>query len=235
MNLADTFVENARSRPDHPAIEDGERVVSYAELEALANTAAANLINEGIKPGDIIGLALPESVEYAALLWAIAKVGAVIFLINVPLVRSEREVELGGHRLKAVIVASDFPSLPSGARVILLEVIFAKCPEAAMPVIPTALGDQHPLFCVHSSGTTGTPKTFMTSHIQAAGLLHDSEKYLRWTSEDRHVTLVGMGFYSGCRLCLAAQSLGATIVINRARSVEELVQLVREKELRRSL
>ena len=40
MNIADVFAETARKRPDHAAIEDGGRIVSYAGLEALANTAA---------------------------------------------------------------------------------------------------------------------------------------------------------------------------------------------------
>ena len=81
VNIANVFVENARKRPDHPAVEDGDRVVSYAELEALANTAAANLLKDGVEPGDIVGIALADSIEYVALVWALARIGAIIFSI----------------------------------------------------------------------------------------------------------------------------------------------------------
>ncbi len=52
--------------------------------------------------------------------------------------------------------------------------------------------------------------------------------YLRWTPEDRYVALVRMSFFSGSRRCLAALFLGTTIVINRARSAQDFVQLVQE-------
>ena len=160
MNFAAAFSENACIRPDHPAVEDGERIVTYAELEALANTAAANLLKEGIEPGDIVGLGLPDSVEHVALFWSLARIGAVVFPINVQLLRGEQVAGLGEHQLKVVIVEGAASALPSEARAILLKTVFAKRLDAAMPVVLDGPGDDHPLACVQSSGTTGIPKTF---------------------------------------------------------------------------
>ena len=101
MNIADAF--QARGRPGHAAVEDGKRIVTWARLEALANCAAANLLKQDIAPGDIVGLALPDSVEHIALLWALARIGAVVFPINAQLLRNEAEIGLGQHQLKAVI------------------------------------------------------------------------------------------------------------------------------------
>ena len=92
------------------ALTDGERIVTWAELEALANRSAAHLTREGIAPGDIVALALPESVEYIALLWSLAWIGAVIFPINAELLRSEDEVGLGARQLKAVIMEESAPA-----------------------------------------------------------------------------------------------------------------------------
>ncbi len=50
MNISDAFSAHARNHPDRAAVEDGERIVTYAELEALATCAAVNLRNEGIVP-----------------------------------------------------------------------------------------------------------------------------------------------------------------------------------------
>ena len=97
MNITEAFAAHARSRPNHAAVEDGEQIVTYAELEALADCAAANLLKEGIARGDIVALALPDSIVHVALLWALARIGAAAFPINMDLLRSENEVGLGGH------------------------------------------------------------------------------------------------------------------------------------------
>jgi len=64
MNIGDVFSENARLPPDHPAVEEGDRIVSYAEL---ADRAAAGLVRDGVKPGDIVAFLLPYSLEQVAL------------------------------------------------------------------------------------------------------------------------------------------------------------------------
>ena len=61
MNITDILTEHARNRPDHPAIEDGERIVTYGGLDRLVDGAAANLQAAGIEPGDTVALLLGES------------------------------------------------------------------------------------------------------------------------------------------------------------------------------
>ena len=82
MNIADAFAEQARTRPDHPAVEDG----------------------------DTVGLALLDSVEQIALIWAMARVGATMFMLDAALLRSGHETRIGGCRLKAVIVEGAAPT-----------------------------------------------------------------------------------------------------------------------------
>jgi hypothetical protein len=45
VNITDVFTELAKTRPDHPAIEDGDRIISYGDLDPLVNNCAANLQN----------------------------------------------------------------------------------------------------------------------------------------------------------------------------------------------
>ena len=163
MNIADAFAEHARTRPDHPAVEDGDRVVTYGELEALANTAAANLLSEGIEQGDIVGIALADSVEQVALIWARARVGATMFMLDAELLRSGQETRLSGCRLKAVVVEEAVPDLPSETKAIPLAAVFRNNPKTPPLAVLDGPGDQHPLFRVQSSGTTGTPAACSSS------------------------------------------------------------------------
>ena len=55
----DVLARAARRRPDHIAIVDGERRLSYAELERLANRLAASLLDLGIAPLDRVVVQCP--------------------------------------------------------------------------------------------------------------------------------------------------------------------------------
>ena len=229
MNIAEAFAAQARRRPGHATVEDGKRIVSYGELETLVNGAAANLRAEGIAPGDIVGLALPNSIEHVALLWALASIGAIFFPVNTSLLRSAGEVGLGTRQLKGVIVLESAPALPSGTNPMLLERIFAKTPDAGRAFV--APGGSNPLCCVQSSGTTGTPKTFVRSHDQMIASFHDGAPSLRWTNEDRYLALIRLRFSASCRNCLAALFAGATFLINRTENAEEIVSRVQQQRV----
>ena len=103
MNLADILDQHALTRPDHPAIQDGERIVSYAELKSKVVAAAANLNDAGIGFGDLVGVILNDSVEYIVVNYALAKLGAINIPINGRLPPSERERVVEGIGIKAVI------------------------------------------------------------------------------------------------------------------------------------
>lgn len=229
MNIAEVFAAHAESRPGDAAVEDGERIVTYAELAAMAGSAANYLQQEGIAPGDIVGLALPDSVEHVALFWSLAQIGAVVFPINAPLLRCEAEVGLGRNQLKAVIIAHAAPALPSETRVIQLAAIFADHLKTRPPA--AAPGGHAPLCCIQSSGTTGKPKTFLMSHNQLIASFQSREEFLRWTAEDRYAAFIRPSFSAGCRLCFAALFAGATVIFMTSNSVGELVRLVQDKRV----
>ena len=55
-----------------------------------------------------------------------------------------------------------------------------------MPAVPTADGDQAPLFCVQSSGTSSKPKTFMIAHSHFIGSCRRIVDIANWVLEDRY-------------------------------------------------
>ena len=230
MNIADVFAAHASNQPDYPAVEDGERIVAYAQLQELANCAAANLAQEGIAPGDIVALALPDTIEHVALIWALAKIGAISFPINAQLLRSEDEVGLGKHQLKAVIAVEGAPALPEDSRIFFLGKLFARAPHLEPPA--TAPGGEHPLCCTQSSGTTGTAKTFLKSHDQAAiAAFHSDESSLCWTAADRYLALISLSFSASSRNCLAALHAGATIILDHSELVRERIRTLQDKRV----
>ncbi|MGI5327819.1 AMP-binding protein [Actinomadura nitritigenes] len=67
-----------------PAVADASsgRSLTYGELATRIGAAAAGLLREGIRPGDVVGLHLPGGPEFALALHAVTAAGAVPFPVG---------------------------------------------------------------------------------------------------------------------------------------------------------
>ena len=86
--LGETIGDNLRriaaAHPGREALVDlptGRRW-TYAQLDADTDTLARGLINQGIEPGDRVGIWSPNCAEWVLLQYATAKAGAVLVNIN---------------------------------------------------------------------------------------------------------------------------------------------------------
>ncbi|MFZ9415481.1 MAG: AMP-binding protein, partial [Alphaproteobacteria bacterium] len=77
MNLADALAHHVRARPDRPAIVQGDRVVLYRDLDGIVRRGAAHLDALGIGEGDVVGIALRDSIDHLLALYMAARRGAV--------------------------------------------------------------------------------------------------------------------------------------------------------------
>lgn len=75
--LGEAFTRMARERPDRPVVTDDDTTWTAAELEAHANRWAHDLAGRGVRPGDLVSIALPNVAEHYALTLAAWKLGAV--------------------------------------------------------------------------------------------------------------------------------------------------------------
>ena len=75
MNVADLFRKQARIRSGRPAAVQGERVTSYAELDARTDRLAHALLAEGVVAGDRVAILSENSTAFLDLFIAAAKIG----------------------------------------------------------------------------------------------------------------------------------------------------------------
>src|SRR5262245_27203537 len=68
--------------PEAPALIDGERTLSFAELHERALRAARGLADLGVGPGDRVALWLPNVPAYPILYFACARLGAIAVAVN---------------------------------------------------------------------------------------------------------------------------------------------------------
>ena len=143
--LADAF---ARYRND-PAItdKDGERTLTYGELDDLAGRCAARLRAVGINAGDRVIIRMGRKSEYIAAELAVLRLNAVV----IPLVPAYPE-----ERVQYIMADSE-------ARLIADESIFDGIESfPAIPFPNETEGEQSSgrkiVFIFYTSGSTGTPK-----------------------------------------------------------------------------
>ena len=91
LNLAVTLVESARRTPEHPAILNAGKAITYAELDADASRFANVLAGLGVRRGHKVVLMLPNIPEFAVAYYGILKLGGVVVPANI--MYKAREIE----------------------------------------------------------------------------------------------------------------------------------------------
>ncbi|GAA4097197.1 acyl-CoA synthetase [Nocardioides kongjuensis] len=188
LNIADLFEHAVDAVPDKPAVQVGDDVISFAELEAESNKLAHYLQAQGIGTGDHVGLYAKNSIEHVIALIGILKVRAVAINVNYRYVAGELEylfdnadlVGLVHDRVYAPLVAEVAPRFPDLRTIIAvpnplepgdasdlssfggvtLEDALAGQSDAR-DFGPRSADDIH---IIYTGGTTGFPKGVMWRH-----------------------------------------------------------------------
>jgi len=228
MNIAEALDQSFSQRPAHPAIEDGERIASYADLAALTRRCAAGLRRLGVGRGDFVVLALPDSIEHVALICALARIGAVTASLDGASPAVDLRRAIAGFTPAAVVT-------PDGAR------LFAELPATALADVVAAGEDEMPrepyvdpdapLMLVQSSGSTGVPKRLLLTHRHMAARNRRLIAAMSLNRDDRYFMAVPLSFLSGRRRCLSLLSLGGTVVFNRTTSVDGALATLRDRRI----
>lgn len=105
QSLADLLRRSARRWPDKPAIVCGSTQWTFAEFDALCTRLAAGLAARGVSPGDRVAVLARNSHGFAALRFALARLGAVLVPINFML--QPAEVAFILRHAGATVLATD--------------------------------------------------------------------------------------------------------------------------------
>ncbi|MCX4387921.1 amino acid adenylation domain-containing protein [Micromonospora peucetia] len=192
--LAHAVLAQARRTPDAVAVVDGDRRLSYAELDAASAGAARALLRAGARPGQAVAVHLPRGWQLVCVMLGILRLGATV----VPLDR-QSPPERRAHMLRdsaavAVVHGTDVPGgLPDGVRPLPVEALFpvddppGADGEPAPRVAPAPVA-----FVFYTSGTTGRPKGV---EVRDAGVLRLARPgYLELTGAPRYASLANPAF-----------------------------------------
>ena len=174
MDLSDLIERNAAFTPDKPAIVFEGKVLSYAAFGArIEHTARALKAEFGVGRGDRVAILSLNRPDYLVLLYACARLGAMLVPLNWRLAVAEQLFILSDASVKVLVLEQTFaevlPALEKrlpGTAIIGLDFV-PRQGSAFDQLLKQARGDDGrnpdtdltcPLLIVYTSGTTGRPK-----------------------------------------------------------------------------
>jgi len=183
--LADLFEASASLYLAKPALICGDRSLSYGELNELADRVASRLIATGIRPGQILGLWLPRSLDLLVLQLGIAKTGAAWLPFD-----ADTPVD----RIKVCLDDAQAAGLLScqakADDLIGLEHPLWLAEDLTAPLQTPALRRQKvqptdPAYVIYTSGSTGKPKGIQINQGAICHFLRSENAVLGIRAEDR--------------------------------------------------
>lgn len=207
----------------------GARRFTYSEFDGLIARTAGVLQELGIRQGERINLHLENSVEFLALWFAAARIGAVIMPTNTASTVDELEY-LVGHSGSRLIFAQS-PCLSAVERVAercgcvegivicgpddcghpSLDQLIAKAPA---PQERAAIEPTDDAAILYTSGTTARPKGVQVTHANYIYAGETVAKAIRLAPEDRHLTVLPL-FHGNAQYYSTMSTLvtGASLVL----------------------
>jgi non-ribosomal peptide synthetase-like protein len=211
----DWMWENGRG--DHPAVDAGDVVLTYGQLDARANQLARHLLAHGARPGDRIGLLFDQAVHSYIGMLAVLKINASYVPLDVgfPSDRLSYIVQDAGVRL--ILSLSHLRDRLEHLAATLLcvdEVQALVAAESDRRLSDAEKGAPVDQLCyiVYTSGSTGRPKGVAIAHASICNFVRVAAEVYGIEERDRVYQGMTIAFDFSVEEIWVPLVVGATLV-----------------------
>lgn len=208
------FEAQAEKTPRQIAIRCGGEQKNYQTLNEASNKLARHLQQQGIKPGDCIGICLEPSVDILVAVLASLKAGAAYVPMDANYPQDRLAHMLENAQISALLTHSELQSrLPTGQCQLLMldeneaDIAHFDCSNLNLECSPEDL-----LYVVYTSGSTGKPKGAGVRHRNESNLLHWYNDEYGINEKDKVLIISAFGFDLTQKNLFAALTRGGQVV-----------------------
>ncbi|MFC7448504.1 amino acid adenylation domain-containing protein, partial [Rhodococcus daqingensis] len=187
--LAERFAAMAARSPEAPAVSDAHHTLTYGDLASRVNRLARLLTSRGIGPETVVAVALPRSIDYVAVLIAVATAKGCAVPVDVTWPGDRIASVLADAEPGSVIstraVAADLPL--TGRQTLLLDAPDTVAELAGLSGLPVAEAATLPdavAYLVYTAGSTARPKPVSITHRGVLAAFADTRSRFGFDSSD---------------------------------------------------
>jgi amino acid adenylation domain-containing protein len=191
QSIPERFEKIVRLYPDHIAVKTETQGVSYAELNAMANRVAREIVKRQGTESEPVGLLIDKGVEQIAAMLGILKAGKFFVLLDSTFPLERNAAISKDTRPPLILVHTDNVAygsklIDSADKLINVSTIDSSSTsdDLYIEISPDAISN-----VIYTSGSTGTPKGVIQTHRSKMHLVMLHTQILQITCKDRCILL----------------------------------------------
>ncbi len=243
------LVKRAWLTGDKEALVEGNRRLSYRELNRRVNRLSRHLQTMGLMKGDRLGLLAFNGLEYVEVIFAAAKLGLLLVPLNWRLSPAELAFNLSDSETETLIFDPEFTEVVekikdqtplkkmvglggkqcSGAQP-YEQALAGQSDDEPIPKEPVGLSTPH--IIMYTAGTTGRPKGAVLSQGASFWNAVNLNLDMHFTPDDRDLLVLPMFHIGGIGLfTLPILYAGGSVILQRTFDPARTLSLLQEEKI----
>ncbi|RRV07250.1 amino acid adenylation domain-containing protein [Pseudomonas sp. v388] len=216
QTLAQLIEAQVAATPEAVALRLDARQVSYRELNARANQLAHKLLELGVGPDVLVGIAVPRGVDMLVGLLAILKAGGAYVPLDPDFPQDRLAYMIQDSGLPLLLTHSELLGqlpIPGSVQSVCVDRAEDWLTDYSVENPPCGAQPQHLAYVIYTSGSTGQPKGVTVAHAALVNFLASMADQPGLDAHDRVLSLTSLSFdIAGLELYLPLLR-GASVVL----------------------
>ncbi|HSX33764.1 MAG TPA: amino acid adenylation domain-containing protein [Candidatus Saccharimonadales bacterium] len=211
------LTQQAKKTPDAIAIIDGNKTITFRELDAKTDRLAAALQQAGVGPEVIVGCYLSRSSAVVICMLSILKAGGAYLLLDSQLPDQRLSFMIADAAPRLILADIPFPASVEHAAAPVHDLqamqqrIKGKVPPLKQEVKPDNVA-----YIAYTSGSTGQPKGVIITHRSTVNHTCSVKEIFKLVPSDRVPLMAPIAFDVVTEEVVPPLLIGATLIVSKA-------------------
>ena len=223
--MRDWLAGRAEATPNKIAIIVGEASWTFAELDTLVTQYTNGLFNLGVRQGDLVGVLLPNSLEYVGIVFASMRLQSTLVPLNTRLSAVELSWQIEKIGCKWVM-ADDITQQQLSGVALSCQVIhlatFRRLSRTAEYITSPNFDLDATQALIFTSGTSGKPKAVQLSYRNHYNSAMGSAERLGIEQDDCWLSCLPLYHVGGLAILFRSCLFGTSVVVHQGFDLQQV-------------